>query len=79
MFYSPNFSFDNIDNDMMDIILVTTNNTDILNEIGTVYVENIKIQNDKTDNPYYLLDSKSIETITLEFAYVDLKDNTPLV
>lgn len=78
MFYSPNFSFNNIDNDMMDVILVTTNKTDILNELGTVYIENIKIQNDKTDNPYYLLDNKNVETITLEFAHVDLIDNTPL-
>ena len=78
MFYSPNFSFNGIDNDMMDIVLVTTDKTDILNEIGTVYIENIKIQNEKSDNPYYLIDGKSIEPIVLEFAYVDLNNNTPL-
>lgn len=79
MFYSPNFSFDNIDNDMMDIVLVTTINDDILNNIGTTYIESIKSQNTTTDNPYYLLESKETETLLLEFAYVDLKDNSPLV
>lgn len=79
MFYSPNFSFDNIDNDMMDIVLVTTVNDDILNNIGTTYIESIKSQNTKTDNPYYLLESKETETLLLEFAYVDLRDNSPLV
>lgn len=79
MFYSPNFSFDNIDNDMMDIVLVTTINDDILNNIGTTYIESIKSQNTTTDNPYYLLESKETETLLLEFAYVDLRDNSPLV
>ena len=79
MFYSPNFSFDGIDNDMMDVILVTTANTDILNTIGTTYIETVKAENTRTDNPYYLLDSKgTTETLLLEFAYVDLKDNSPL-
>lgn len=79
MFYSPNFSFNDISNDMMDVVLVTTEKTDILNEIGTVYIESVKMQNNKTDNPYYLLDGKSTEPIVLEFAYVDLETNTPLV
>lgn len=79
MFYSPNFSFDGIDNDMMDIVLVTTEKTDILNDIGTTYIENIKSENNRTDNPYYLFDSKGTEPIILEFAYVNLKDNSPQV
>lgn len=79
MFYSPNFSFDGIDNDMMDVVLVTTINSDILNNIGTTYIESIKSENTKTDNPYYLLESKGTETLLLEFAYVDLKNNSPLV
>lgn len=79
MFYSPNFIFNNIDNDMMDVVLVTTINDDILNNIGTTYIENIKVQNTKTDNPYYLLEDKSVEPLILEFAYVNLEDNTPLV
>lgn len=79
MFYSPNFSFDGIDNDMMDVVLVTTINSDVLNTIGTTYIETIKSENTKTNNPYYLLESKGTETLLLEFAYVDLKDNSPLV
>ncbi len=79
MFYSENFSFDGISNDEMDIALVTTSNTDILNQFGTIYIENIKVENTRTDNPYYLFESKNIEPITLEFAYVDLKTQVPLV
>lgn len=79
MFYSPNFSFDGIDNDMMDVVLVTTINSDVLNTIGTTYIETIKSENTKADNPYYLLESKGTETLLLEFAYVNLKDNSPLV
>ncbi len=58
MFYSEKFSFDGIDNDMMDVVLVTTEKTDILNDIGTTFIETIKSENNRTDNPYYLLDSK---------------------
>lgn len=79
MFYSENFSFDGIDNEEMDIALVTTTNTDILNQLGTIYIENIKAENTRTDSPYYLFGTKDIEPITLEFAYVDLKTQVPLV
>ena len=78
MFYSENFSFNGIDNESMDIALVATENTDIINQLGTVYIENIKVENTRTNNPYYLFESRETETLTLEFAYVDLESQVAL-
>ena len=71
MFYSDNFTFDGISNDMMDVVLVTTKNKDILSNQGTTYIDTLKQSDTINDDPYYINDKKDVEDLELEFCYIN--------
>ncbi|MGX4624528.1 phage tail domain-containing protein, partial [Clostridioides difficile] len=71
MFVSEHFMFDNISSSEKGVISVTQD-SDVLNEYGFIYSEELEIDNTYNNNPYYYSKSdKSTEDIYINLCRVD--------
>lgn len=68
-FYSPNFSFDDISNEEMNVVLVSFD-SNVLMEYGVKYKESLQVDLSKYNNFYYNQNSET-DSITLTLALVD--------
>lgn len=70
MFHSENCYWDNINMADIGLCLITFEN-DILDTYGITYKENINMDSNYSDNPFFMSDKKESEDIVLNFCLLD--------